>query len=53
MFIFGLRTEEVEDLRHHYNPRDYLGEGPAGEVVKLLKSGYFNISEPDIFGQPY
>ena len=49
MFIFGLKTDEVENLRHHYNPADYLGEGAAGDVMRLLKSGYFNISEPDIF----
>ena len=33
MFIFGLKTEEVENLRHHYNPADYLGEGAAGDVM--------------------
>ncbi len=49
MFIFGLKTDEVEELRHYYNPRDYLNDGPVADVIKLLKSGYFNISEPDIF----
>jgi starch phosphorylase len=49
MFIFGMKTEEVEQLRPGYNPSDYIREGEIGEVIRLLASGYFNISEPDIF----
>ena len=49
MFIFGLKTEEVENLRLHYNPKEYLDNVEINDVIKLMKSGYFNISEPDIF----
>ncbi|HAK44659.1 MAG TPA: glycogen phosphorylase [Spirochaeta sp.] len=49
MFIFGLKTEEVEDRRMNYNPKDYLADEEIAGVFRLLKSGYFNISEPDIF----
>jgi len=49
MFIFGLKTNEVEQLRHNYDPQSYLHNGEIADVMRLLKSGYFNISEPDIF----
>ncbi len=49
MFIFGLKSDEVENLRPDYNPADYLNDPVISEVVKLLQSGYFNISEPGIF----
>ncbi|MBI9105399.1 MAG: glycogen/starch/alpha-glucan phosphorylase [Spirochaetales bacterium] len=49
MFIFGLKTEEIETLRHNYSPEDYLGDEEINEVIKLIASGYFNISEADIF----
>ncbi|MDC7227119.1 MAG: glycogen/starch/alpha-glucan phosphorylase [Spirochaetales bacterium] len=49
MFIFGLKTEEVESIRHSYNPKDYLGDENISSIFRLLSSGYFNISEPDIF----
>ena len=49
MFIFGLKTEEVEAMRHGYNPASYLNDSHIGEIIQLLRSGYFNISEPDIF----
>jgi starch phosphorylase len=49
MFIFGLKTNEVEQLRHNYDPQSYLYDGETADVMRLLKSGYFNISEPNIF----
>lgn len=49
MFIFGLKADEVEQLRHNYDPQSYLNNSEIADVMRLLKSGYFNISEPDIF----
>ena len=49
MFIFGLKSEEVEQLRMSYNPKDYIGDQAVSDIIRLLQSGYFNISEPDIF----
>ena len=49
MFIFGMTSEEVEQRRYNYNPREYLADESIAEIFTLLQSGYFNISEPDIF----
>lgn len=49
MFIFGMKTDEVENKRSSYNPKDYLGDEDTAGIFRLLQSGYFNISEPDIF----
>ena len=49
MFIFGLTSEEVEAKRPLYKPEEYLMDEEIAEIIKLLSSGYFNISEPDIF----
>lgn len=49
MFIFGLKTDEVENLRMNYNPAEYLKDSRINDVIRLISSGYFNISEADIF----
>ena len=49
MFIFGLKAEEVENIRLSYSPHNYTDNHEFVEILRLLKSGYFNISEPDIF----
>ncbi len=50
IFIFGMTAEEVEALRGSYNPYSYCFSDPAIKgVIDLFLSGYFNISEPNIF----
>ncbi|WP_321324747.1 glycogen/starch/alpha-glucan phosphorylase [Thiomicrorhabdus sp.] len=49
-FLFGLQTPEVEELRHHYQPQNYINESHALQsVMSLLESGHFNQFEPGIF----
>ncbi len=49
-FLFGLKTPEVESLRHHYHPQSYIDEdSDLQEVMNLLQSGHFNQFEPNIF----
>ncbi len=33
MFLFGLRTEQVNELRPHYNPRSYYDSDPVTKAV--------------------
>ncbi|MDC7221825.1 MAG: glycogen/starch/alpha-glucan phosphorylase [Spirochaetales bacterium] len=50
MFIFGLKTAEVEALKGSYDPMEFFVENHELEsAVELIGSGYFNISEPGIF----
>ena len=49
-FLFGLRADEVEALRGHYNPQAYIDSDPdLADVIGLLRSGHFNLCEPGIF----
>jgi starch phosphorylase len=49
-FLFGLRAEEVQALKHRYNPQAYIdGDTDLQAVMQLLESGYFNGREPGIF----
>ncbi|MCU8032795.1 MAG: glycogen/starch/alpha-glucan phosphorylase [Shewanella sp.] len=49
-FLFGLNAEQVSQVRSHYHPRSIIDDSPAlSEVMKLLKSGHFNLLEPGIF----
>ncbi|MBQ4888920.1 glycogen/starch/alpha-glucan phosphorylase [Shewanella sp. MMG014] len=49
-FLFGLRADEVSELKSHYNPHDYIQQSPAlANVINMLKSGHFNLVEPGIF----
>ncbi|MFH1816674.1 MAG: glycogen/starch/alpha-glucan phosphorylase [Pseudomonadota bacterium] len=49
-FLFGLRADEVEALRGHYQPLSYMERDPAlRQVIDLLISGHFNPCEPGIF----
>lgn len=49
-FLFGLQTQEVEELRHHYHPQSYIDRSfNLQEVMKLLTVGHFNQFEPGIF----
>jgi starch phosphorylase len=49
-FLFGLRADEVEALRSHYQPASYVEQDrELKEVIDLLASGHFNTFEPGIF----
>ena len=49
-FLFGLRADEVEELRGHYQPTAYVEQDhELHEVIDLLSSGHFNNFEPGIF----
>ena len=49
-FLFGLRENEVKDLKEHYRPYECMDHDPELKaVIDLLQSGHFNPNEPDIF----
>jgi len=49
-FLFGLRAEEVEEVRHHYQPNALVEQDEdLKRVVHLLQCGHFNAVEPFIF----
>lgn len=49
-FLFGLRVEEVEALKPHYDPHQIIHEDEElSRVFQLLESGHFNTTEPGIF----
>lgn len=49
-FLFGLKAEEVEALKGHYNPQQFIDQdADLQKVMKLLEFGHFNQFEPGIF----
>lgn len=51
-FLFGNQTHEVEALRQHYNPQDYVNRSyNLQQVMTLLNVGHFNQVEPGIFDE--
>jgi starch phosphorylase len=49
-FLFGLTSEKVEEMRHHYMPNLIIEKDiDLKRVMQLLESGYFNQFEPGIF----
>lgn len=49
-FLFGLRAEDVTELRQHYNPQHYVDQDEdLRGVLDWLRSGHFNACEPGIF----
>lgn len=49
-FLFGLKADEVEELKKDYNPQQCIDEDDGLErVMSLLESGHFNAVEPGIF----
>jgi starch phosphorylase len=55
IFIFGLLTKEVEELRQSgYNPWDYYNKSPdLKRVIDLISSGFFSPEEPHLFTPIY
>lgn len=50
LFIFGHTEEEIAALGASYDPYAWVREDAAiRDVVQLLKTGYFNVNEPNIF----
>jgi len=49
-FLFGLKANEVEQMRQDYQPQQIIDDDPDLQaVIYLLESGHFNLFEPDIF----
>ena len=49
-FLFGLNEEEVENLRHHYDPVSMInGDEDLQRVMNLIECGHFNQFEEGIF----
>jgi starch phosphorylase len=49
-FLFGLTEEQVEKLRHHYDPVAIINQDEdLQRVMNLLECGHFNQFEPGIF----
>jgi starch phosphorylase len=49
-FLFGLKAEEVDQMRHDYQPQQIIDDDPELQaVIYLLESGHFNLFEPGIF----
>lgn len=48
IFIFGMTTTEVDDLRRSgYRPRDYYAANPElRQVIDMIATGYFSPEEP-------
>jgi starch phosphorylase len=49
-FLFGLRAQDVEELRHAYRPWTYVErDDDLRGVFDWIRSGHFNPCEPGIF----
>ena len=50
IYIFGLKTEEIEDRRGAYNPRDcYHSSARIRRVLDALRENRFSLDEPGLF----
>jgi glycogen phosphorylase len=51
IFIFGLRAEEIRDLRHSgYNPKYYYNSNPELKLaIDMIANGFFSHSQPQLF----
>jgi len=49
-FLFGLTEEQVEEMRHHYDPMAFIEKDEdLQRVINLIECGHFNQFEPGIF----
>ncbi len=54
IFIFGHTEDQLAKMRSTYNPYDFINQDEEiKELVTLLKSNYFNSTEPDVFNKLY
>ena len=51
IFIFGLKTNEVEQLKTQgYNPHEYIDRSPMlKEILRLMRNNYFSFYNPGLF----
>lgn len=50
IFIFGHTTEELQELRHHYDPKEYYHRNPElHQVIDMIHSGFFSPEKPDLY----
>jgi len=51
IFIFGLKVEEIEELRKRgYNPREYYENNPKlKKTIDLISCGFFSTENPSLF----
>ncbi|MCP5469806.1 MAG: glycogen/starch/alpha-glucan phosphorylase [Chlamydiales bacterium] len=50
LFIFGLKTPEVVELKKSYNPRDYYDKNPdLKKVIDQIGSGFFSYGDQELF----
>ena len=50
IFIFGHTVEEIQAMTGKYNPQEWINnDGEIKAMVDLIKSGFFNINEPEVF----
>jgi starch phosphorylase len=51
IFIFGLKAEEIRDLRRSgYNPRYYYNSNPELKLaIDMIANGFFSHSQPQLF----
>ena len=51
-FIFGHTEDQISAMRPTYNPQDFINaDEEIASAVKLIKSGFFNLGEPEIFDE--
>jgi starch phosphorylase len=55
IFIFGLKTEEVTEIKNRgYNPQEYINRSPLlREVLDILRNNFFSRFEQGIFQPIY
>ena len=55
IFLFGQQTEEIQELRKQgYDPQTYSQQQPELlEAMEMIRSGYFNPQEPDLYEDLY
>ncbi|MBF0532280.1 MAG: glycogen/starch/alpha-glucan phosphorylase [Candidatus Omnitrophica bacterium] len=54
IYIFGLKTPEVANLRPGYQPQDFINRSAAlREIMDLIRSNFFSRYEPGIFEPLY
>jgi len=49
-FLFGARSEQVADIRTHYNPQEIINKSAnLSRVIQLIESGHFSLFEANKF----
>ncbi|MFH1824011.1 MAG: glycogen/starch/alpha-glucan phosphorylase [Candidatus Firestonebacteria bacterium] len=51
MFIFGLKTNEIQELKNHgVSPNEFINQSPTlQEIINLIKNNFFSPNEHGIF----